>query len=163
LTGGIVAFWCTHSICVGFHFIPKGEGRNDVFSAIFERWPSPPDVVVYDFACALAPYCTLREHEFFKNTKFLIDEFHAQGHTKCSKACFLSNYRGYDLDIKAINTSAAECGNAGLLRVRKSMSFMRQDHAIIFVYVFLAIWNRNQRLTNPRLQRHLRPGDAIIC
>lgn len=29
LTGGIMAIWCTHCICLGFHFIPKGEGCND--------------------------------------------------------------------------------------------------------------------------------------
>ncbi|KIK51512.1 hypothetical protein GYMLUDRAFT_181347, partial [Collybiopsis luxurians FD-317 M1] len=34
LTGGIMACWCSHSICYGFHCIPVGEGRNDVFSAI---------------------------------------------------------------------------------------------------------------------------------
>lgn len=158
LTGGIMALWCTHCICIGFHCIPKGEGRNDVFSALFTQWPSAPKVVIYDFACALAPYCMLRESKFFKNTKFLIDDFHAMGHTKCSKACFLSNYTGYDLDIEGINSSAAECGNSGLRRIRKSMSYMRQDHAIIFVYVFLALWNRNQHLHNEKLRRYLAAG-----
>ncbi|CAK5276917.1 unnamed protein product [Mycena citricolor] len=33
LTGGIMCVWCTHSVCYGFHCIPRGEGRNDVFSA----------------------------------------------------------------------------------------------------------------------------------
>jgi len=156
LTGGLMALWCTHCICIGWHCIPEAEGRDDVFSALFTRWPEAPDVVIYDFACALAPYCMLRESKFFKNTKFLIDAFHAAGHTKCSKACFLTNYTGYDLDVNGLNSSAAECGNAGLLRIRKSMSYMREDHAIVFVGVFLSIWNRNQRLNNPRLRRHLR-------
>ncbi|EJD36737.1 hypothetical protein AURDEDRAFT_174184 [Auricularia subglabra TFB-10046 SS5] len=31
-TGGVVAFWCTHGICYGFHCVPEGEGRNDAFS-----------------------------------------------------------------------------------------------------------------------------------
>ena len=60
LTGGIMAVWCTHSICYGFHCIPQAEGRNDVFSAIYTRWEKAPEVVVYDFACALQPYCMTR-------------------------------------------------------------------------------------------------------
>ena len=32
---GLMAFWCTHGICVGYHFMKKAEGRNDVFSASF--------------------------------------------------------------------------------------------------------------------------------
>ena len=40
LTGGIMCAWCTHSICYGFHRIPRGEGRKDVFSAI--QYPISP-------------------------------------------------------------------------------------------------------------------------
>ena len=65
LTGGLMAAWCPHLVCLGFHCIPKGEGRNDVFSALFTRWRSPPEIVIYDFACALGPYCMLREPAFF--------------------------------------------------------------------------------------------------
>ncbi|KAL9938312.1 hypothetical protein V8E36_002935 [Tilletia maclaganii] len=39
-TGGIMALWCRHLICVGFHIIPRCEGRNDVFSAVFKSQPS---------------------------------------------------------------------------------------------------------------------------
>ena len=35
LTGGIMAIWCPHLICLGFHMIPQAEGRNDVFSALY--------------------------------------------------------------------------------------------------------------------------------
>jgi hypothetical protein len=56
-TGGIMIIWCRHRICVGFHIFEKGEGRNDVFSPIYTRWPRAPRIVVYDFACQLMPYC----------------------------------------------------------------------------------------------------------
>ncbi|EJD45926.1 hypothetical protein AURDEDRAFT_63902, partial [Auricularia subglabra TFB-10046 SS5] len=144
ITGGLMAVWCTHSICLGFHVIPKGEGRNDVFSALFTHWKRPPKYVIYDFACALAPYCMLREPEFFEDTIFLIDEFHGGGHTRCSPACFISNYRDFNSELKLINSSAAECGNAGLHRIRKSLSYLTQEHAIAFGYAFLAIWNRTR-------------------
>jgi len=85
LTGGIMALWCTHSHCLGFHKIPKAEGRNDVFSAIFKYWEKAPEVIIYDCACQLGPYCMAREPIFFKNnTLFAVDEMHAARHVKCS-------------------------------------------------------------------------------
>jgi hypothetical protein len=144
LTGGMMCVWCTHSICYGFHFIPKGEGRNDVFSALITRWEKPPKRVIYDFACALGPYCMTREPDFFADTQFLIDTFHAQGHTKCTNAAFLTNYCQVDPRLSYINSSAAECGNSGLARIRKSISYMSQDHAIIYAKTFLSVWNRLQ-------------------
>jgi hypothetical protein len=144
LTGGIMCSWCTHSICYGFHCIPRGEGRNDVFSAIVTRWEKAPKRVVYDFACALGPYCMTREPAFFADTLFLIDRFHAKGHTKCSPAAFLSNYSDVDPRLETINSSAAECGNSGIAKIRKSVSYMSQDRAIIYTKVYVSIWNRLQ-------------------
>ncbi|KAF6755499.1 hypothetical protein DFP72DRAFT_811750 [Ephemerocybe angulata] len=142
LTGGIMVCWCTHSICYGFHCIPRSEGRDDVFSAMVTRWPIAPKRVVYDFACALGPYCMLREPQFFGNTFFAIDHFHAAGHTKCSPAAFLSEYSNVDPQLASINSSAAECGNGALRRIRKSVSYMGQERAIIYTKVFLSVWNR---------------------
>ncbi|EJD33827.1 hypothetical protein AURDEDRAFT_76662, partial [Auricularia subglabra TFB-10046 SS5] len=145
LTGGLMVAWCTHSICVGFHCIPRGEGRNDVFSSLFCYWPTAPDDVVYDFSCALALYCMLREARFFRLTRFLIDAFHSEGHTRCSKACFIRQYREFEAHLRGFNSSAGESGNAGLAKIRKPLSYMAQRHAVIFCHVFLAIWNRERR------------------
>ncbi|KAJ2924191.1 hypothetical protein H1R20_g12899, partial [Candolleomyces eurysporus] len=98
----------------------ESEGQNDVFSTMITRWPVAPKRVIYDFACALGPYCMLREPEFFKNTFFAIDHFHAAGHSKCSPAAFLSEYANADPRLVAINSSAGECGNSGLKKIRKS-------------------------------------------
>ncbi|KAJ7039477.1 hypothetical protein C8F04DRAFT_949403 [Mycena alexandri] len=144
LTGGIMCVWCTHSICYGFHCIPKGEGRNDVFSALITRWERPPKRVIYDFACALGPYCMTREPEFFAETQFLIDDFHAVGHSKCAPAAFLKTYCAVDPRLRHINSSAGECGNSGISRIRKSVSYMAQDRAIVYTKVFLSIWNRQR-------------------
>ncbi|KAL7281257.1 LOW QUALITY PROTEIN: hypothetical protein ACG7TL_004565 [Trametes sanguinea] len=142
LAGGILALWCTHSICLGFHTIPIAEGRNDVFSAIYTRFPTAPEVVIYDFACQLAPYCYIREARYFANTRFLIDELHARDHTKCGQACFASNMMQYDDRIRAVNTSAAECGNGGAGRIRKSVSYMSYKHAVVYTKVFMDVQNR---------------------
>ncbi|KZW01031.1 hypothetical protein EXIGLDRAFT_603345, partial [Exidia glandulosa HHB12029] len=145
LTGGLMVAWCTHSVCIGFHCIPKGEGRNDVFSALFTHWRIAPRYVIYDFACALAPYCMLREPVFFDDTVFLIDCFHSEGHTRCSPACFIRAYKEWNAKLASINSSAGECGNAGVAKIRRPISYMSQRHAVIFSYVFLAIWNRLRR------------------
>ncbi|KAH6873534.1 hypothetical protein BKA70DRAFT_1129979, partial [Coprinopsis sp. MPI-PUGE-AT-0042] len=138
LTGGIMVAWCTHSICYGFHCIAASEGRDDVFSAILTHWPEAPERIVYDFACALGPYSLLCEPEFFGKTFFAVDHFHSAGHTKCSHAAFLSEYANVDPRLVPINSSAAECGNGGLNRIRKSVSYMSQLRAIIYTKVFVA-------------------------
>lgn len=141
-TGGLMVFWCKHETSVGFHLIPKGEGRNDVFSAVFRHFSKAPSVLVYDFACALGPYCLTREPQFWKDTLFVIDEFHQHDHTKCSSACFLSTYMANDPTLQRLNSSAAECGNAGLARIRKSVRYCRQYQATLLTRHFLIIWNR---------------------
>jgi hypothetical protein len=134
--------WCTHSICYGSHCIPLGEGRNNVFSAIIMCWPKAPKRVIYDFACALGPYCLTQELNFFGDTQFLIDDFHSSGHSKCSPAAFLKTCVAVDAHLGHLNSSAAECGNGGIARIRKSVSYMTQARAIAFTQVFIAIWNR---------------------
>ncbi|TEB27980.1 hypothetical protein FA13DRAFT_1755972 [Coprinellus micaceus] len=123
LTGGIMVCWCPHNICYGFHCIPACEGCNNVFSAMVTRWPVAPE----------------REPQFFGKTSFVIDHFHAAGHTKCSPAAFLSEYANADPKLSSINLSAAECGNSALRRICKSW-------AIIYTRVFLSIWNRVKAL-----------------
>lgn len=144
LTGGLMCVWCPHSICYGFHCIPNAEGHNDIFSVIYTRWEKAPDVVVYDFACALQPYCMLREPEFFSHTLFVVDAFHAKGHTRCGRAAFLTNYCETNPALLLVNSSAAECGNSGILRIRKSVSYMSQDRAILYTKVFISLWNRQR-------------------
>ena len=139
-----MALWCPHLICLSFHKMPNCEGRNDVFSAIFQYWNQAPKVIIYDFACQLGPYCMAREPEFFKDTLFAIDEMHANGHTYCSQACFVSNYMQVRPQLMRVNSSAAECSNSGLNRIRKSVSYMSQTHAILLTYVYLCVWNRKQ-------------------
>jgi hypothetical protein len=142
LTGGIMCAWCTHSVCYGFHCIPRSEGRDDVFSAMVTHWPKALKRVIYDFACALGPYCLTREPEFFADTLFVIDTFHSGGHTKCTPAAFLSTYSSLDPRLSHINSSAAECGNGGISRICKSVSYMGQRRAILYTKTFVSVWNR---------------------
>ncbi|KAJ7590570.1 hypothetical protein C8J56DRAFT_1133966 [Mycena floridula] len=142
LSGGLMIMWCKHSICYGFHCIREAEGRDDVFSAILTHWPKAPRHIIYDFACALGPYCMLREPDFFADTQFMVDAFHAQGHTKCSSASMVQNYSKVDPRLDGVNSSAAECGNGVLGCIRKSVSYMGQQRAILYTKVFLSVVNR---------------------
>ncbi|EFI28488.1 hypothetical protein CC1G_14020 [Coprinopsis cinerea okayama7 len=47
-----------------------------------------------------------------------------------------------DPRLVAINSSAAECGNSSLKKIRKSVSYMSQRRAIVYTKIFLSIWNR---------------------
>ena len=46
--------------------------------------------------------------------------------------------------LQNVNTSAAECSNSGLNRIRKSVSYMGQKNAILLTYVYLCVWNRRR-------------------
>lgn len=146
LTGGLMVFWCRHSICVGFHTIPTSEGRNDVFAGLYCYWPDAPKIVVYDFACQLAPYAYIREAEFFQHTRFIVDQFHFSGHTKCSRACSATYAMQHNPVLQVINTSAAEVGNSGAARICKSVSYMTQAHAIQYTKVYMDVTNRIKRI-----------------
>lgn len=41
----------------------------------------------------------------------------------------------YDPSLRVANGSAAECGNSGLARIRKTLSYMNEEHAILFTQV----------------------------
>ncbi|KAL9938696.1 hypothetical protein V8E36_002415 [Tilletia maclaganii] len=143
-TGGIMALWCRHANAVGFHCMPSAEGRDDVFSALLTHWPIPPRVVVYDFACQLASYAIAREPGFFADTLFVVDELHQHGHSQCTPSSWLSTYMANDPALRHLNSSAAECGNAGLSRIKKSVAYSTAPHAIALTRHFLSLWNRRK-------------------
>ncbi|TEB16096.1 hypothetical protein FA13DRAFT_1591943, partial [Coprinellus micaceus] len=99
---------------------------------------------IYNFACTLGPYCMTREPQFFGKTYFMIDHFHSKGYTKCSPAAFLAEYENTNPHLSSINSSATECGNGVLRKICKSVSYMSQEWAIIYIKVFLSIWNRTR-------------------
>jgi hypothetical protein len=82
-----------------------------------------------------------REPTFFKDTCFAIDEMHATGHTACSPASFLSNYMQVRSDLRNVYSSAAECCNSGLSRLKKSVSYMGERRAVVLAFVYVNVWN----------------------
>jgi Kyakuja-Dileera-Zisupton transposase len=142
-SGGISVIWCQHGIAVGFHIIPKAEGRNDVFSAIYTRWATAPKLVVYDFACQLHTYCMRREPYFFADTHFAVDAFHfSKNHKKCSEAYNIRFFMEAATIYRGVKDTSAEVGNSGLAGIRKSISYMGQERAMSYIRIRLEVMNR---------------------
>ncbi|MCW3101177.1 MAG: hypothetical protein JWL77_6795 [Chthonomonadaceae bacterium] len=154
ITGGAMILWCRHRIALGFHIIPKSEGRNDVFSAMLTHWSEAPRVVCYDFACDLMQYSTAREPLYFKKTLFLVDRLHMKNHTACSE-CFAmkSFHESGAKEYFNFNDSAAETGNALLKKIRTSCLFMSPGRFMDYVRLFLEVQNR-RRLHILTMQQH---------
>ena len=133
--------WCRHRICVGFHIIPKMEGRNDVFSALVTRWPTAPRMLVYDNACAQQYYNYLREPEFFQSTLHVIDEMHSTNHT-CCEAFKIGKYKPSHPAFRVFNDSAAESGNASLAHIKDSARYMTKANLMDFARLTLEMHNR---------------------
>lgn len=133
--------WCPHLISYGLHIIPRAEGRNDVFSPIFAHWPTAPRRMSTTLpVLSLHIACSVKPNTF--QTQFIIDTFHQKNYTKCSPACFLSSYKKHDAEWRNLNGSACECGNRGLDRIKKTVSYSKQSTALLLASKYLDIWNR---------------------
>lgn len=127
-TPGWLFFHCAEcKKCVGFTMMRSSEGVGSVSRLLFNRWPQPPDVVIYDNACNLARYCMRREPSFFKNTFFFIDRFHGSSHHNCGKLFSLKYYP----EFAHINTQIAE-------QFHKKLSKRINIH---FMHQFTALWH----------------------
>ncbi|KAI8852558.1 hypothetical protein BC829DRAFT_360524, partial [Chytridium lagenaria] len=133
LTAGAMVFLCRHRFYIGFHMLSSMESVNDVFSTLFTRFEVCPKYSLADNNCQTADYCTLREFEFFKDCRFIIDDFHSYSHTGCSRASHAQHYRG-DAVVGDLNTSYTECANKGMGKMRKMTAYMRESHAIMSIF-----------------------------
>jgi len=91
-TGGIFTWFCRHGICYGFYIIPNAQGRNEALSFLLKHFKVAPNIVVYDFACALQDYCMNRQPAHFKDSMFLVDRFHWFNHMSCARSYNVSMY-----------------------------------------------------------------------
>jgi hypothetical protein len=130
-TGGIMVFWCPHSICYGFHMIEGKESARDVMAAIMSHWERAPDMIIYDDACHLMDYCHAREWGFFKDTIFLVDLFHMRNHV-CSDAHSSKVFKqSRSMSVVFVNTSASEVGNSKVTKIKDSVHAMKSDTAFL--------------------------------
>jgi hypothetical protein len=130
-----------HRVAVGFHAIKKSEGRNDVFSPVYTRWEKGPSSITYDFACQLHSYCAARENWFFEETLFNIDDAHGKGHKCLIYKLKLYKLHGAQL-LKFLAATVAETGNSPLRNIKRSASYMKQSHLMMYVRLMLEVQNR---------------------
>jgi len=62
--------------------------------------------------------------------RFVVDQFHAPGHSTCSLASALAEAMLHLPELNGLNGSAAERGNSGVARIRKTLSYMNEEHSL---------------------------------
>ncbi len=101
--GYLLAFFCPiHGHSYGFHLIAGGEGRKDVFAALYKFCRIPPQHIFYDFACQLSEFCNNREPSYFQATRFWHDIFYGFNHTTCGstyKSIRVASMEGINSEI----------------------------------------------------------------
>ncbi len=143
LNGGIFVAHCgLHPFNLGFHVIPICEGLNDFFSYMYCHFKHPPKTNSSDFNCGGSGYCMRREPEFFKDTVFIIDHAHHNGHTACSDAYSSFHFKKKGInDYKLINSATSEQRNRVLGKIKLMAQYMNFGNFMITVRHMLEMDN----------------------
>ncbi len=72
-----------HERIVGWHIMPKHEGRRDPLLSLYRMKEKAPKVILVDFSCGAEESSLNWAPEFFMNTSFYHDIFHGYTH-KCT-------------------------------------------------------------------------------
>ena len=112
LTPGIFTLLYRHGICCGFQVMESHESPQHPFEIFVCRFPTPPKMIIYDNGCKLHQYVLNCEPVHFKNTVFLVNRFHWQGHMGYSSDYSLDGYTS--LGIASINSQVNKQANAWL-------------------------------------------------
>jgi len=128
------------------------EGRVHPFNCLYTHCVTPPEVIIYDFACQLLEYCIGREPAFFQHTRFFIDRFHYWNHKQgaCSKAFQLTRI----LQLFSENTSICEQWHASVHSLKRHLVGMTLPRFMFTILLHLDAWNRG------KLSRALTPVAA---
>ena len=98
-----------------------------------------PEVIVYDFACALSAYCWNRDPAYFRDTLFKIDRLHSPNHT-CAKSFHLSESRLF----KDLNSQSNEQYNSDLQRLHTQLSYMTPENFMAHLRLYLYVRNKRK-------------------
>ena len=139
LSPGLFTVFCPHGVCHGFTLMDRPESPRTAFEILVTKFKKIPTVIVYDDACHLQLYCVKREPALFKDTKFIIDNFHASGHT-CTKGYHMVTY-SRDKRINTLNSNLVEQANKQFRYLTSQIACMQSDNAIMHLAVFVAHHN----------------------
>ena len=147
-TGGVMTVFCEHGVCYASFILANAESRDHLFSFMIKFLERPPEVLVYDFGCAVLDYCLNRLPGWFKDMLVVVDKFHWDNHKSC---CSSFNMREYQ-DVGMINSQIAEQCNAALRRINPTLHKSSQPFFMAILRQYLRGWNKRK---NERLEEAL--------
>lgn len=150
-TGGLFSWFCPHGICYGFYIMKGAEGRDEVYSYLVQHFKRAPEVIVYDFACALESFCLNRSPSFFARTRFVVDRFHWYNHVGCAYSYDMGMYP----DLDGLNSQAAEQSNSRINNLKAMASSMRQDTYMSTLRFFFSCDNAEKAKKWQQVKDHL--------
>lgn len=115
------------------------ESPRTAFDILMTKFNEMPRNIIYDDACHLHLFALKREPARFKNTRFMVDRFHARGHL-CTNGYDMKKYVEDDT-IRTLNSQLAEQNNAHLRNLNSQIACMPSDNAIIHLSMFLGFRN----------------------
>ena len=144
-TGGVMTVFCEHEVCYASFVMEGSESRDHLFSFMVKYLERPPEVLVYDFGCAVLDYCLNRLPDWFKDTLVVVDRFHWSNHKAC---CSSFNMRVYQ-DVEMVNSQVAEQCNAALRRINPTLHKSSQPFFMAILRQYLRGWNakKNKKST----------------
>ena len=138
------------NMVLGFAVLNVNESPQALFQLFFTRFRRAPARVVYDNACNAQLYCMKREHEFFKDTMFVIDRLHAQGHSVDCLHAFHPKYALWDYDDIAgvrLNTQRCEQVNSCMVDIAQQAKYMSAVTYLVNIRDFLGQLNGNKNVS----------------
>ena len=101
-----------------------------------------PKFFIYDTADQLKMHLSKNPRPYWKNTKFLIDNFHLSGRIKrATTNSFCKSKEDFPELHPDTNTSIGEQCNRRLRFVNRITNFSRSENAYFFLYFFLCYRN----------------------
>ena len=129
MSNGVVIGKCLeHEEMLGFNVMVTPEGLNDYFSLFIMLYPdnTAPKLILGDVACQLERYCMNREPKKFKNSLFLNDEAHSQGH-KCGPLYNVKYFKESLSSLVFLNDPSIEQTNRICKNLKTSTMYMKLD------------------------------------
>jgi len=141
-TPGLFLVFCKeHGKLVGFHAMKYAESERTVHNLIYSRFPSAPEIIIYDNSCNLHKFVMFREPQFYLDTIFVLDRLHENSHGTCSPVYAPDKY----IQLRQTNTQIAEQKNS--LYVQKRAQLYAMGHFMFLFHLRYYTWSRAQGLS----------------
>ena len=148
ITPGEFVWSCKHGIVLGIRYLTEVESVRHAYAFLAERIPKhrmKNTFVVFDNACRLLTFIQNRDIDLMAGLKVVTDRFHSKNcHKKCPKSTLVQYWEPYlerhgvHVDKyrtgQHLSTSQAECVNAQLRGMTKSIQCAKMSTHILYMY-----------------------------